>query len=71
MDRTKKIKICVLFLFGVALFGLNFSLLIHLPKRFEYALITLFGYMYGLLSSGLILYIEYVDAADTAAAGDP
>lgn len=71
MDRTKKIKICVLFLFGVALFGLNFSLLINLPKRFEYALITLFGYMYGLLSSGLILYIEYVDAADTAAAGDP
>ena len=71
MDRTKKIKICVLFLFGVALFGLNFLLLINLPKRFEYALITLFGYMYGLLSSGLILYIEYVDAADTAAAGDP
>ena len=71
MDRTKKIKICVLFLFGVALFGLNFLLFINLPKRFEYALITLFGYMYGLLSSGLILYIEYVDAADTAAAGDP
>ena len=71
MDRTKKIKICVLFLFGVALFGLNFFLLINLPKRFEYALITLFGYMYGLLSSGLILYIEHVDAADTAAAGDP
>ena len=71
MDRTKKIKICVLFLFGVALFGLNFLLLINLPKRFEYALITLFGYLYGLLSSGLILYIEHVDAADTAAAGDP